>query len=137
MEKRYLWGFTGLLLCGIVGLAEAHDGYRKHSPNRLLIPPQTYADNCGSCHTAYSALLLPSGSGNGSWGIFRTILMPPSNSTPRTRSRSARGFKAMPQTREPPGTVAGIHAAFEMLPFFIWRGAEYHFDNINLTKVTP
>jgi hypothetical protein len=34
-------------------------------------------------------------------------------------------------------TVAGIHAAFEMLPFFIWRGAEYHFDNINLTKVTP
>ena len=62
MEKRYLWGFTGLLLCGIVGLAEAHDGYRKHSPNRLLIPPQTYVDNCGSCHTAYSALLLPSGS---------------------------------------------------------------------------
>ena len=62
MKKRYLWGFTGLLLCGIVGLAEAHDGYRKHSPNRLLIPPQTYADNCGSCHTAYSALLLPSGS---------------------------------------------------------------------------
>ena len=41
MKKRYLWGFTGLLLCGIVGLAEAHDGYRKHSPNRLLIPPQT------------------------------------------------------------------------------------------------
>lgn len=62
MKKRYLWGFTGLLLCGIVGLAEAHDGYRKHSPNRLLIPPQTYVDNCGSCHTAYSALLLPSGS---------------------------------------------------------------------------
>ena len=62
MEKRYLWGFTGLLLCGIVGLAEAHDGYRKHSPNRPLIPPQTYVDNCGSCHTAYSALLLPSGS---------------------------------------------------------------------------
>ena len=61
MKKRYLWGFTGLLLCGIVGLAEAHDGYRKHSPNRLLIPPQTYVDNCGSCHTAYSALLLPSG----------------------------------------------------------------------------
>ena len=54
MKKRYLWGFTGLLLCGIVGLAEAHDGYRKHSPNRLLIPPQTYVDNCGSCHTAYS-----------------------------------------------------------------------------------
>ena len=64
MKKRYLWGFTGLLLCGIVGLAEAHDGYRKHSPNRLLIPPQTYVDNCGSCHTAYSALLLPSGSWN-------------------------------------------------------------------------
>ena len=75
--------------------------------------------------------------GNGSWGIFRTILMPPSNSTPRTRSRSARGFKAMPRTREPPGAVAGIHAAFEMVPFFIWRGAEDHFDNINLTKVTP
>ena len=33
-------------------------------------------------------------------------------------------------------TVAGIHAAFEMLPFFIWSGAEYRFDNINLTKVT-
>lgn len=62
MKKRYLWGFTGLLLCGIVGLAEAHDRYRKHSQNRLLIPPQTYMDNCGTCHTAYSALLLPSGS---------------------------------------------------------------------------
>ena len=62
MKKRYIWGFTGLLLCGIVGLAEAHDGYRKHSQNRLLIPPQTYMDNCGTCHTAYSALLLPSGS---------------------------------------------------------------------------
>ena len=32
--------------------------------------------------------------------------------------------------------VAGIHAAFEMLPFFIWSGAEYRFDNINLKKVT-
>ena len=62
MKKRYLWGFTGLLLCGIVGLAEAHDGYRKHSQNRLLIPPQTYMNNCGTCHTAYSALLLPSDS---------------------------------------------------------------------------
>ena len=68
MEKRYLWGFTGLLLCGIVGLAEAHDGYRKHSPNRLLIPPQTYVDNCGSCHTAYSACCCRPAHGNGSWG---------------------------------------------------------------------
>ena len=50
--------------------------------------------------------------GNGSWGIFRTILMPPSNSTPRTRSRSARGFKAMPQTREPPGAEAKLPKNF-------------------------
>lgn len=50
--------------------------------------------------------------GNGSWGIFRTILMPPSNSTPRTRSRSARGFKAMPRTREPPGTEAKLPKNF-------------------------
>ncbi len=62
-KKTYLWGAAILLLCGIVGLADAHAGHKGHSKrNRLLIPPQTYVDNCGSCHTAYSALLLPSAS---------------------------------------------------------------------------
>lgn len=63
MKKRCLLGLTGLLICGIVGFTQAHDGHRKHSgQNRLLIPPQTYEDNCGSCHMAYPALLLPPGS---------------------------------------------------------------------------
>ena len=131
MKKRYLWGFTGLLLCGIVGLAEAHDGYRKHSPNRLLIPPQTYVDNCGSCHTAYSALLLPSGS----WKRLMGDLPNHFDAAVELDAADKEQIGAWLQGNA--GTVAGIHAAFEMLPFFIWRGAEYHFDNINLTKVTP
>lgn len=112
MKKRYLWGFTGLLLCGIVGLAEAHDGYRKHSPNRLLIPPQTYVTTAAHAIRHTPPCCCRPAHGNGSWGIFRTILMPPSNSTPRTRSRSARGFKAMPQTREPPGAEAKLPKNF-------------------------
>lgn len=137
MKKRYLWGFTGLLLCGIVGLAEAHDGYRKHSPNRLLIPPQTYVDNCGSCHTAYSALLLPSGS----WKRLMGDLPNHFDAAVELDAADKEQIGAWLQgNAADTGTTrrgAGIHAAFEMLPFFIWRGAEYHFDNINLTKVTP